>query len=95
MPDPEKDGRIPYFIEVCQRVSDHVRETTAVGLGHSGPWNIAMHLRGAEALLMDTVTDPKFVLNHDTANQVCTFRVMGGNAGDPIDPLVFALKHNE
>ncbi|CAB1059755.1 hypothetical protein D1BOALGB6SA_4520 [Olavius sp. associated proteobacterium Delta 1] len=61
VPDPQKDGRIPYFIEVCQRVSAHVRETTAVGLGHSGPWNIAMHLRGAEALLMDTATDPKFV----------------------------------
>jgi uroporphyrinogen decarboxylase len=61
VPDPRKDGRLPYFIEVCQRVSDQVRETTALGLGHSGPWNIAMHLRGAEALLMDTMTDPKFV----------------------------------
>ena len=61
VPDPQKDGRIPYFIEVCQRVSDQVRATTAVGLGHSGPWNIAMHLRGAEALLMDTVEDPAFV----------------------------------
>ena len=61
VPDPQKDGRIPYFIEVCQRVSAQVRETTAMGLGHSGPWNIAMHLRGAEALLMDTITDPKFV----------------------------------
>ena len=63
VPDPQKDGRIPYFIEVCQRVSTQIRETTALGLGHSGPWNIAMHLRGAEALLMDTVTDPGFV--HD------------------------------
>jgi len=61
IPDPHKDGRMPYFIEVCQRVSAQVRETTALGLGHSGPWNIAMHLRGAEALLMDTATDPKFV----------------------------------
>jgi uroporphyrinogen decarboxylase len=61
VPDPQKDGRIPYFIEVCQRVSAQICETTALGLGHSGPWNIAMHLRGAEALLMDTVTDPKFV----------------------------------
>ena len=61
VPDPQKDGRIPYFIEVCQRVSAQIRETTALGLGHSGPWNIAMHLRGAEALLMDTITDPKFV----------------------------------
>jgi uroporphyrinogen decarboxylase len=61
VPDPQKDGRMPYFIEVCQRVSEQVRETTAVGLGHSGPWNIALHLRGAEALLMDTMEDPKFV----------------------------------
>jgi uroporphyrinogen decarboxylase len=61
VPNPQKDGRIPYFIEVCQRVSDQIRKTTALGLGHSGPWNIAMHLRGAEALLMDTATDPQFV----------------------------------
>jgi uroporphyrinogen decarboxylase len=61
VPDPEKNGRLPYFIEVCQRVSDEIRKTTALGLGHSGPWNIAMHLRGAEALLMDTATDPPFV----------------------------------
>jgi len=61
VPDPLEDGRIPYFIEVCQRVSAQIRETAALGLGHSGPWNIAMHLRGAEALLMDTATDPVFV----------------------------------
>ena len=61
VPDPERSGRLPYFIEVCQRVSDQIRKTTSLGLGHSGPWNIAMHLRGAEALLMDTVTDPQFV----------------------------------
>ena len=63
VPDPQKDGRIPYFIEVCQRVSSHIGKSAALGLGHSGPWNIAMHLRGAEALLMDTVMDPEFV--HD------------------------------
>jgi len=61
VPDPQKDGRLPYYIEVCQRISAQVRETTAMGLGHSGPWNIAMHLRGAESLLMDTATDPQFV----------------------------------
>jgi len=63
VPDPQRTGRLPYFIEVCQRVSDQIRKITSLGLGHSGPWNIAMHLRGAEALLMDTVTDPPFV--HD------------------------------
>ena len=63
MPDPHRDGRIPYFIEVCERVSAQVRKTAALGLGHSGPWNIAMHLRGTEALLLDTFSDPVFV--HD------------------------------
>jgi uroporphyrinogen decarboxylase len=61
IPDPKKDGRIPYFIEVCERVSTQVKKTAALGLGHSGPWNIAIHLRGAEALLLDTYTDPPFV----------------------------------
>lgn len=44
-------------------MSDQVRKTAALGLGHSGPWNIAMHLRGTEALLLDTFSDPVFV--HD------------------------------
>ena len=61
VPDPKKDGRIPYFIEVCERVSTHVRKAAALGLGHSGPWNIAMHLRGTESLLLDTFSDPAFV----------------------------------
>jgi uroporphyrinogen decarboxylase len=48
---------------VCERVSAQVKKTAALGLGHSGPWNIAMHLRGAESLLLDTFSDPAFV--HD------------------------------
>ena len=73
IPDPDKDGRIPYFMELCQRVSSQVRKTATVGLGHSGPWNIAMHLRGVEALLMDTVDDPGFVheLMKFTTEVVC------------------------
>ncbi len=63
VPDPKRDGRIPYFLEVCQQVSAQVRKTAAFGLGHSGPWNIAMHLRGTEALLLDTYSDAVFV--HD------------------------------
>jgi uroporphyrinogen decarboxylase len=40
-----------------------MRKSAALGLGHSGPWNIAMHLRGTEALLLYTFSDPAFV--HD------------------------------
>lgn len=63
VPDPKKDARLPYFMELCERVSSEVRKTAAIGLGHSGPWNLAMHLRGAESLLLDTIDDPQFV--HD------------------------------
>lgn len=61
VPDPARDGRIPYFIELCQRVSSEIKKSATMGLGHSGPWNIAMHLRGTETLLMDTYDDPAFV----------------------------------
>jgi uroporphyrinogen decarboxylase len=61
IPDPKKDARLPYFLELCERVSSGVKKSAAMGLGHSGPWNLAMHLRGAENLLMDTIDDPDFV----------------------------------
>ncbi len=37
VPDPKKDGRPPYYMEVCERISSQIRKTTAVGLGHAGP----------------------------------------------------------
>lgn len=61
VPDPRRDGRIPQFLEVCQRVCSAIKAEASMGLGHSGPWNIAVHLRGAEDLLMDTMDDPAFV----------------------------------
>ncbi|MBW1709063.1 MAG: uroporphyrinogen decarboxylase family protein [Deltaproteobacteria bacterium] len=61
VPDPKKDGRIPYFFELCERVFSEVSKTATMGLGHSGPWNIAIQTRGAEQLLMDTILDPEFV----------------------------------
>jgi len=63
IPDPKKDGRLPYFFELCERVSAGIGKTAVVGLGHSGPWNLAMHLRGAEQLLIECITEPEFV--HD------------------------------
>ena len=63
IPDPQKDGRLPYFLELCESVAGQVRHEASVGLGHSGPWNLAMHLRGAEQFLIDSIEDPGFV--HD------------------------------
>ena len=61
IPDPRKDGRLPYFLELCERVAGEVQQEASVGLGHSGPWNLAMHLRGAEQFLIDSIEDPAFV----------------------------------
>jgi len=61
VPDPKKDGRLPYFMELCERVSDKVKKTATIGLGHAGPWNLAMHLRGVEQLMLETYDDPEFV----------------------------------
>jgi len=63
IPDPRKDARLPYFLELCERVAGQVRQEASVGLGHSGPWNLAMHLRGAEQFLIDSIEAPGFV--HD------------------------------
>ena len=61
IPDPKKDGRIPYFLELCERVTSEIGKKGSVGLGHSGPWNIATHLRGMEQLIVDDMADPDFV----------------------------------
>ena len=61
VPDPKKDGRLPYFIELCERVSSQVGKTATIGLGHSGPWNLAMYLRGAAQLMVESFKDPEFV----------------------------------
>lgn len=61
IPDPGKDGRLPDYIELCQRVSEKIRKSAALGLGQAGPWNLANHLRGTENLLIETATEPESV----------------------------------
>jgi len=60
VPDPKKDGRLPVYLEVCERVSSVVKDSNVSGLA-CGPWQIAVGLRGATQLIMDTYDDPKFV----------------------------------
>lgn len=62
-PDPTKRGRaVSYQMEVCEKVLREVNDVP-VGAGFFGPWSAAMEMRGDEALLYDTMDDPKFV--HD------------------------------
>jgi uroporphyrinogen decarboxylase len=60
MPDPEKSGRLPAYVEACRKVAGAVTDS-AVGGVIAGPWTLATNLRGAQELIMDTVEDPEFV----------------------------------
>jgi len=73
--DPKRDGRLPYYLEVCERMSEALPHA-ALGGSQAGPWNIAMNLRGHEALIHDTFDDPGFVhdlmrLTTDTVKAFC------------------------
>jgi uroporphyrinogen decarboxylase len=62
VPDPKKDGRLPYYIEALSQARHHMVDSAAGGV-ICGPWQIAVNLRGAEQIIMDTFDDPDFV--HD------------------------------
>jgi MtaA/CmuA family methyltransferase len=59
-PDPAKSGRLPAYFSALKRVGGILKDS-AVGGVLCGPWTIAVNLRGAENLIMDTATDPAFV----------------------------------
>jgi len=59
-PDPAKSGRMPAYFEACKQVAASVKDS-AIGGVLCGPWTLAVNLRGAENLIVDTATDPEFV----------------------------------
>lgn len=60
MPTPEKDGRMPYYMDACKKVKEKVKDSS-VGSVVCGPWSIAISIREAEALIRDCSKDPYFV----------------------------------
>ncbi|UCF28154.1 MAG: uroporphyrinogen decarboxylase family protein [Chloroflexota bacterium] len=60
VPDPKADGRLPGYLEACAALKEVVTEAPVSGV-IAGPWTIAMGLRGANDLIVDTKMDPDFV----------------------------------
>ena len=60
IPDPKGTGRLPMFLQLCEGLMA-AKLPTAAGAVVTGPWTVAMLMRGPEALLLDTVDDPQFV----------------------------------
>jgi uroporphyrinogen decarboxylase len=61
IPDPEKDGRMPVFLEAGRRVAAALGGEIVVRGALSAPFSIAAELVGAERLLIALIDDPGWV----------------------------------
>jgi uroporphyrinogen decarboxylase len=59
--DPEKDGRIPLFLDALGQVNRLVGHEVKVSTGVGGPFTIAALLRGTDLFLRDLRNNPEFV----------------------------------
>lgn len=71
IPDPEKDGRMPMFLNAAKRVSEKVGNEVIVNGTVVGPFTLASIMRGFENFIMDLVLDPEFAYSlMEFANKV-------------------------
>jgi uroporphyrinogen decarboxylase len=60
VPDPEKDGRLPLFLEAASLVVREVGDQVPVSMTTSGPFTTAANIRGTETFLRDLHKNPDF-----------------------------------
>ena len=60
VPDPERDGRLPVYLGVAQRLAREIGDTIIVRGAITGPYSMAAELIGAEKFVLLTVEDPEF-----------------------------------
>lgn len=60
VPDPEKDARMPMFLNAVRRVNDKVGNEVIVNGTVVGPFTLAAIMRGFENFVMDLVMEPEF-----------------------------------
>ncbi len=90
IPDPFRDGRMPIFLEACQRIIREVGDEVQVNATIVGPFSLAAILRGFENFIMDMLTDPTY------ARQVMDFTARVGLAyGSAFAKIGAGLSINE
>ncbi len=60
VPDPEKDGRMPYILSLCQLHQEKLGSLVFAPCSCCGPFSLAVGLRGYRNLLRDMKKDPQF-----------------------------------
>lgn len=59
--DPERDGRLPLYLEALEIINERIGKVVSVGTGIGGPFTTAAFLRGTEDFLKDLRRNPEFV----------------------------------
>ncbi|MCF6289953.1 MAG: uroporphyrinogen decarboxylase family protein [Desulfobacterales bacterium] len=59
--DPQRDGRLPVYLEATRLCCDRIGEDVFVGCVFSGPFTTAAALRGTEDFIKETYKDPELV----------------------------------
>jgi len=60
IPNPDKDGRMPLFLDAAERINKEVGEEVGVGGTIVGPFTLAAIARGYENFVMDMIDNPDF-----------------------------------
>lgn len=60
VPDPERDGRLPLYLDTLERIDRIIGPEVKVGTGIGGPFTTAAMLRGTDAFLRDLLVNPPF-----------------------------------
>jgi uroporphyrinogen decarboxylase len=60
VPDPERDGRMPVYLDVAQRLAREIGDSMILRGAVTGPYSMAAELIGAEKFVLLTVEDPDF-----------------------------------
>ena len=63
VPDPFKDGRLPYRVEICRIHKQVLGKYFPTVTPINAPFSMAVGMRGYEALVLDMAEDPDFVHN--------------------------------
>jgi len=60
VPDPERDGRLPLFLEAATIVIKEIGDQVPLGMTCAGPFTTAAGIRGTERFLRDLRRNPEF-----------------------------------
>lgn len=58
--DPERDGRLPLYLEALERINRAIGQEVRVSTGIGGPFTTAALVRGTDAFLRDLLIRPEF-----------------------------------